>query len=65
MRTTLSIPTIDRPLPVATALQPRNGKHSAPCRLEQMAAEVALVSRSRQAVLGTSPRCNDANRAAR
>src|SRR5271156_2008464 len=52
MHTTLSIPTVDRPLSVATALQPRNGQHSAPCRLEQMAAEVALVSRSRQAVLG-------------
>ena len=37
---------------MATALQPRNGQHSAPCRLEQMAAEVALVSGSRQAVLG-------------
>src|ERR1700677_4982235 len=52
MRTTLSIPTVDRSLSVAIALQPRNGQHSAPCRLEQMAAEVALVSRSRQAVLG-------------
>jgi hypothetical protein len=52
MRTTLSVPTVDRSLSVAIALQPRNGQHSAPCRLEQMAAEVALVSRSRQAVLG-------------
>jgi hypothetical protein len=52
MRTTLSIPTVDRSLSVAIALQLRNGQHSAPCRLEQMAAEVALVSRSRQAVLG-------------
>ena len=52
MHTTLSIPTVDRPLSVATALQLRNGQHSAPCRLEQMAAQVALVSRSRQAVLG-------------
>jgi hypothetical protein len=52
MHTTLSIPTVDRPLSMATALQPRNGQHSAPCRLEQMAAEVALVSGSRQAVLG-------------
>src|ERR1700722_11448558 len=52
MHTTLSTPTVDRPLSMATALQPRNGQHSAPCRLEQMAAEVALVSGSRQAVLG-------------
>ena len=71
MRTTLSIPTVDRSLSVAIALQPRNGQHSAPCRLEQMAAEVALVSRSRQAVLGalldatlpTAPRGRPAFRA--
>ena len=71
MHTTLSIPTVDRPLSMATALQLRNGQHSAPCRLEQMAAEVALVSRSRQAVLGallhatlpTAPRGRPAFRA--
>jgi len=71
MRTAFSIPTVDRFLSVAIALQPRNGQHSAPCRLEQMAAEVALVSRSRQAMLGallhatlpTAPRGRPAFRA--
>ena len=52
MRVAFSMPIVDRSLSVPITLQMKNGQHSAPCRLEQMAAEVALVSGSRQAVLG-------------
>ena len=49
----LSMPTVERSPSVAIALQLRNGRFSVPCRLEQMAAQVAICSRSRQAMLGT------------
>ncbi len=52
MRIAFSKSTVDRSPSVAITPQMKNGQHSAPCRLEQMAAEVALVSGSRQAVLG-------------
>ena len=52
MRIAFSMPTVDRSPSVPITLQMKNRQHSAPCRLEQMAAEVALVSGSRQAVLG-------------
>jgi hypothetical protein len=52
MHIALSMPTVDRSPAVAIALQLRNVQRSASCRLEQMAADVALVSGSRQAVLG-------------
>lgn len=53
MHVALSMPTVDRSLSVAIALQLRNGRINVPCRLEQMAAQVAICSRSRQAMLGT------------
>jgi hypothetical protein len=52
MRIAFSMPTVDRSPSVPITLQMKNRQHSAPCRLEQMVAEVALVSGSRQAVLG-------------
>jgi len=53
MHIALSMPTVERSPSVAIALQLRNGRFSVPCRLEQMAAQVAICSRSRQAMLGT------------
>ena len=53
MHIALSMFTVERSLSVAIALQPRNGRFSVRCRLEQMAAQVAICSRSRQAMLGT------------
>ena len=48
-----STPTIDGSRSVAIALQLGNRQDSTPSRFEQMAAQVAQVSRSRQAMLGT------------
>jgi len=47
------MPTVERSPSVAIALQLRNGRFSVPCRLEQMAAQVAICSRARQTMLGT------------
>ena len=52
MRIAFSMPTVDRSPSVPVTVQVKNGQHRAPCRLEQMAADVAIVSGSRQAVLG-------------
>jgi hypothetical protein len=52
MRIDFSTPTVDRSPSVPVTLQMKYRQHGALCRLEQMATDVAIVSGSRQVVLG-------------